>query len=123
MSRGTLVERLESRTLLTVLASGFSETTLASGLNRPTAMDFAPDGRLFVSEQDGDLRLIKNGTLLSTHVLDLSVDNSVERGVSCVVVDPSFSTNLWIYVYWTAKTPTTHNRVSRFTLNGDVADP
>jgi glucose/arabinose dehydrogenase len=123
MSRGTYVERLESRTLFTVLASGFSETTLASGLTRPTAMDFAPDGRLFVAEQDGPVRLIKNNALVSTHVLDLPVDNAVERGVVGIVLDPSFSTNHWIYVYWTAKTPTTHNRVSRFTLNGDVADP
>jgi glucose/arabinose dehydrogenase len=122
MIRRTFVERLETRRLLTVLAQGFSEETLASGLNRPTAMDFAPDGRLFVSQQDGDVRLIKDGKLLSTHVLDLDVDNHVERGISSVVVDPNFSTNHWIYVYWTAKTPTTHNRVSRFTMNGDVAD-
>src|SRR3954467_73870 len=119
-SWGTYVERLESRTLLTVLAAGFSETTLASGLTRPTAMDFAPDGRLFVAEQDGAVRLIKNNALVSTHVLDLPGDNKLERGISCVVVDPSFSTNGWIYVYWTAKTPTTHNRVSRFTMSGDV---
>jgi glucose/arabinose dehydrogenase len=123
MIRLTFVERLETRRLLTVLAEGFSEETLASGLNRPTAMEFAPDGRLFVAEQDGDVRLIKGKTLVSTHVLDLPVDNAVERGIVGIVMDPNFSTNHQFYVYWTAKTPTTHNRVSRFTLNGDVADP
>jgi len=123
MIRRTFVERLETRTLLTVLAQGFSEETLASGLNRPTAMQFAPDGRLFVAEQDGDVRVIKGSTLVSTHVLDVPVDNAVERGIVGIVVDPNFSTNHWLYIYWTAKTPTTHNRVSRFTLNGDVADP
>src|SRR4051812_35611792 len=117
-----LIERLEPRTLLTVLAGGFSETTFTSGLNRPTAMDFAPDGRLFVAEQDGDVRLIKNGTLKSTPVLTVSVDNNVERGVVGIVLDPNFSTNHSLYIYWTAKTPTVHNRLSRFTLNGDVAN-
>src|SRR4051794_17947123 len=41
-----IVERLEVRALLTVLAGGFAEATVASGLSRPTAMEFAPDGRI-----------------------------------------------------------------------------
>ena len=35
------------------VATGFSETLVASGLSSPTAMQFAPDGRLFVAEQGG----------------------------------------------------------------------
>jgi glucose/arabinose dehydrogenase len=35
------------------LPSGFTEALVASGLNNPTAMQFAPDGRLFVCEQGG----------------------------------------------------------------------
>src|SRR5262245_51243877 len=35
------------------LPSGFTETRLAGGLSNPTAMAFAPDGRLFVCEQGG----------------------------------------------------------------------
>src|SRR3712207_8798464 len=34
-----------------------------------------------------------------------------------------FATNRYIYIYYTATTPTIHNRVSRFTLDGDVAVP
>ncbi len=44
------------------LPSGFSET-FVSGFSSPTAMAIAPDGRLFVCEQGGDLRVIKNGVL------------------------------------------------------------
>ena len=43
------------------LPAGFSETTLASGLSSPTAMAFAPDGRLFVCQQGGQLRVVKDG--------------------------------------------------------------
>ena len=40
-----------------------------------------------------------------------------------VAFDPDFATNNFVYVYYTAKTPTIHNRVSRFTANGNVAVP
>ena len=51
------------------LPQGFSETMVSGGLSSPTAMDFAPDGRLFVCLQAGQLRVIKNGTLLATPFL------------------------------------------------------
>jgi glucose/arabinose dehydrogenase len=40
------------------LPSGFSEALVASGLASPTAMQFAPDGRLFSAEQGGKLRVV-----------------------------------------------------------------
>ena len=51
------------------LPTGFAETQVATGLAAPTAMAFAPDGRLFVAEQGGRLRVIKNGSLLATPFL------------------------------------------------------
>ena len=47
------------------LPTGFSEALIAGGLTNPTAMAFAPDGRLFVCLQGGQLRVIKNDTLLA----------------------------------------------------------
>src|SRR5262249_61037780 len=55
------VEFLEDRTTPTTLPSGFAETTVASGFSGPTAMEFAPDGRLFVLEQGGKVKLVQNG--------------------------------------------------------------
>ena len=103
------------------LPSGFSESVIASGLQAPTAMQFAPDGRLFVCEQGGRLRVIKNGALLPSPFLTLTVSSSGERGLLGVAFDPAFSTNHFVYVYYTATTPTIHNRISRFTANGDTA--
>jgi uncharacterized protein (TIGR03437 family) len=102
------------------LPAGFVETQIASGLSSPTAMDFAPDGRLFVCLQGGNLRVIKNGTLLPTPFLTLTVDSSGERGLLGVAFDPSFATNNFVYVYYTVPGSPAHNRVSRFTANGDV---
>jgi glucose/arabinose dehydrogenase len=89
-------------------------------------MAFAPDGRLFVCQQDGSLRVIKNGALLTTPFVSLTVDSNGERGLLGVAFDPNFSTNQFVYVYYTVPaivSPATpaHNRVSRFTANGDIA--
>ncbi len=105
------------------LPTGFTEALVASGLNNPTAMQFAPDGRLFVCEQGGRLRVIKDGVLLSTPFLTVTVSSSGERGLLGVAFDPNFAVNQYVYVYYTATSPTIHNRVSRFTANGDVAVP
>src|SRR5262245_18353625 len=63
------------------LPAGFAETRVATGLSNPTAMAIAPDGRVFVSEQGGTLRVVKNNALLATPFLTLSVNASGERGL------------------------------------------
>jgi glucose/arabinose dehydrogenase len=100
---------------------GFEDVLVASGLQRPTAMTFAPDGRLFVAEQAGTLRVIRNGVLLPTPFVTLTVSSSGERGLLGIAFHPSFASNGFVYVYYTATSPTVHNRVSRFTAVGDVA--
>jgi len=69
-----MLERLEERLTPSTLPDGFSESLVANNLHEPTAMEFAPDGRLFVAEQGGNLRVIKDGSLLETPFLILSVD-------------------------------------------------
>src|SRR6185503_3365590 len=103
------------------LPDGYDETLYASGISEGVAMEFAPDGRLFVCEQGGNLRVIKNGVLLSAPFVTLDVNDASERGLLGVAFDPGFAANHYVYVYYTAKLPAIHNRVSRFTAAGDVA--
>ncbi|HXI23797.1 MAG TPA: PQQ-dependent sugar dehydrogenase, partial [Pyrinomonadaceae bacterium] len=103
------------------LPTGFSETTVTNGLTNPTAFEIAPDGRLFVCQQGGQLRVIKNGTLLATPFVSLTVDSAGERGLLGIAFDPNFATNNFLYVYYTVPGSPSHNRVSRFTANGDLA--
>lgn len=105
-----------------VLPSGFNRVQVATGITSPTAMAVAPDGRLFVAQQGGALRVIKNGALLPTPFIQLSVNTFGERGLIGVTVDPNFSTNNFIYLYYTLADQT-RNRISRFTANGDVVVP
>ena len=101
--------------------SGFVDSIHVEVPTDATAMQFAPDGRLFVAQQSGQLRVVKGGQLLPTPFLSLPVDARGERGLLGVAFDPGFAQNQFVYVYYTATTPTVHNRVSRFTANGDVA--
>ena len=74
-----------------VLPSGFTESLVAGGLTNPTAMEFAPDGRLFVCLQGGQLRVIKDGVLLPAPFVSLTVNSDGERGLLGIAFDPDFA--------------------------------
>jgi glucose/arabinose dehydrogenase len=97
------------------LPAGFSRTTYTSGLSPVTAMAFAPDGRLFVCQQDGALRVVPagGGAPLATPFHTFTVTNAGEQGLLGVALHPNFATNGFVYVYYTSPTPTNHNRISR----------
>ncbi len=105
------------------LPPGFAISMVADQLTGPTALEFAPDGRLFVSLKEGQLRVVKNGVLLSQPFLSVDTDTAGEHGLVGIAFDPNFSKNSFVYVYYVAKTPYIHSRVSRFTAKGDVAIP
>ena len=81
----------------TALPQGFTESRVASGLTDPTDIEFAPDGRLFVAEQAGKVRIAKPDRTLATF-LDISakVDSNGERGLQALTFDPGFSTNRYL---------------------------
>jgi uncharacterized repeat protein (TIGR03806 family) len=105
------------------LLPGFGQQTMAGGLTGATGMAVAPDGRIFICEQTGTLRLVKDGRLLVEPVLSLEVDSYWERGLIGVALDPEFTQNGCVYVVYVAANPYPHHRVSRFTLVGDRIDP
>ncbi len=107
-----------------ILPTGFSQSLVTAGLMGPTAMIFAPDGRIFITEQGGRIRVVKDNILLSAPMLELDVDSTGERGLIGIELDPGFSDNQRIYVHYTVPPAAvglkSHNRVSRFSLDGDV---
>src|SRR6266849_1642429 len=124
------VESLEPRLVPADLLPGFQEQLVAAGLSAPTAMAFSPDGRLFVAEQGGRLRIVKDGALLPTPFVTVSTTSSGERGLLGIAFDPydllKDGSPGHVYVYYTVPTAPIHNRISRFTpdpSNPDVAMP
>src|SRR5262245_53160079 len=108
------LEMLESRLVPANLPPGFAEIQIATGLVAPTAMTFAPDGRLFVAEQGGRLRIVRDGALLPTPFVTVSTTSDGERGLLGIAFDPHDSVG-YVYVYYTVPTAPIHNRISRFT--------
>jgi glucose/arabinose dehydrogenase len=107
------------------LPANFARSQVVGGLANPTAMEFAPDGRLFVAEQRGTLRVLKAGGKLATFVdISGSVDSAGERGLLGIAFDPAFSKNHYVYLYYTQRatgaTPA-HNQVIRLRARGDRA--
>ena len=102
--------------------AGFTRNEVwISGLSSATAFTQAPDGRLFVAEQGGALRVVENGVLLPTPMLNVTVNSLGERGLLGVALHPNFVINGFVYVYYTSTETSIHNRVSRFTATGNVA--
>jgi glucose/arabinose dehydrogenase len=89
-----------------------------------TGLKFAPDGRLFVTHRAGDVLVIKDGILLPQPFVTVDADTAgTEYGLVGIAFDPDFQSNGYVYLSYTARSPTTHQRVSRFTARGDFADP
>jgi uncharacterized repeat protein (TIGR03806 family) len=105
------------------LPEGFSELVVARGLTGATALAVAPDGRVFVCEQTGALRVVKDDKLLPAPFVTLKVDSYWERGLIGVALDPGFPKRPYVYLCYIATDPYPHHRVSRFTAKGDVAVP
>jgi len=101
--------------------AGFTRNqSYVAGLSNSTQFAQAPDGRLFVSQQGGAMRVVKNGMLLPTPFVTLAVDSNGERGLLGVAFHPNFAANNFVYAYYTTASGGTHNRISRFIANGDV---
>jgi len=76
-----------------------------TGLNFPTSIAFLGDNDLLTLEKNsGKVQHAVNGAM--TTVLDLAVNSASERGLLGIVLDPSFATNHFVYLYWTARAPT-----------------
>ena len=121
-------EGLEPRWLLaSTLPAGFDERVYSHGFDTPTAQAFAPDGRLFVLEKAGRVRVVGNdGRALAAPFVTVGVDAEQDRGLVGVAFDPDFATNGHLYLYYT--TPAASgggavvNRLSRFTASATDAN-
>jgi putative heme-binding domain-containing protein len=105
------------------LLPGFRAEVVATGLTGATAFEAAADGRLFVCEQTGALRVVKEGKLLARPFVKLPVDPTWERGLIGVTVAQDFPKSPHVFVCYVTAKPYPHHVVSRWTAAGDVAQP
>ena len=111
------------------LPPGFRVDTVASGLDLPTSLAILDEHRMFVTEKAGLVRLAVDGLVRPTPVIDLRgvVSDTADSGILAVALDPDFAVNGWFYLAYVAddggNTLWHTNRVVRYTLVGEVADP
>ena len=87
-----------------VLPTGFQESVVFSGLTNPTAVRFASDGRVFVAEKRGVIKVFDSLTDPTPDVfadLNANVHNFWDRGLLGMALDPGFPSNPYVYVLYT----------------------
>jgi glucose/arabinose dehydrogenase len=91
---------------------------IGTGLSGPSGFEFAPDGRVFIIQRTGEIKIYKNGQLLSQNFAVLQSIASGDRGLIGIAFDPQFTTNHYVYFYYTGLDKL--NRLVRFDATTDV---
>lgn len=114
----------------TGVPSGFTISSIAEGLYIPTVAQFAPDGRIFVAQKDGVVKIVKNGEVLDEPFYSTpKVNDYADRGLLGLALDPDFATNHYVYLLFTYENnPNDYEgrktgRLLRVTANGDKMQP
>jgi glucose/arabinose dehydrogenase/regulation of enolase protein 1 (concanavalin A-like superfamily) len=101
------------------LLPGFAQKQLAAGLKDPIVFAFAPNGDIYIGEQQGTILIYRNGAILPTPLGTISTDGTNEKGLLGLALDPNYASNGYIYVSYT--TLDEHAQLSRFTVqNGAI---
>jgi len=88
--------------------SGFQEQIVFSGLSSPVDLEFAPDGRVFVAEKGGRIKVFDDLADTSPAVfadLSANVHNQWDRGLLGMALPPDFPANPYVYVLYTYDAP------------------
>ena len=108
LSEGTTSPDATAESTQSALRSNFQEATVISGLTFPTAVRFANDGRVFVAEKSGLVKVFSSlSDTTSTIVADLrtAVDDYWDRGLLGMVLDSNFPATPYLYLLYTYDAP------------------
>lgn len=113
------------------LPNGFTTDLLAEGFDKPVAVAFPDQGRLFVAEKVGRVWIVENGVTLPAPLIDLKreVNNTADRGLLGMELHPDFARNGWIYLLYIVdpiddgithpNDAATFGRLVRYTVSGN----
>jgi glucose/arabinose dehydrogenase len=107
------------------LPAGFSESVVLSGLTEPTAVRFSPDGRVFVAEKSGLVKVfdsLSDTTPTVFHDLRTNVHNFWDRGLMGLELHPNFPTIPYVYVLYTYDKDPANPQVPRWGTPGSTSD-
>ncbi len=92
---------------------------LSGDLDFPTSLAFAPDGRMFIAQLGGSIRVYQNEELLPSPLVSIPVTASVDRGMLGIALDPEFERGSpYLYMYYVdSNTKVTIGRVNASSNN------
>ena len=102
--------------------ANYQKVVLEPDVTNPMSLQVAPDGRVFFAEIGGAVKIYDPVAGSTVTAANLSVHSGNELGMLGIALDPNFTTNNWVYLYWAPSGPTSSTRLSRFTLVGNQLD-
>lgn len=109
-----------------VLPAGFQESTVFGGLTNPTSVRFAPDGRVFVAEKSGLIKVFANISAPTPTIfadLRTNVHNFWDRGLTGLELDPNYPASPYVYVMYTYDKDPNSTQFPRWGTAGVSSDP
>ncbi|MCL6259072.1 PQQ-dependent sugar dehydrogenase [Aquiflexum sp. TKW24L] len=102
--------------------SRFTKVALVEKLDEPMELEVLGDGRVIFIERKGKVKMFEPSTGGTKEIGFIDVFFESEDGLLGLAKDPGFDKNKWIYLYYSPVGPVSINRLSRFTLVGDLID-
>ncbi len=99
----------------------FTKTILDFNLDEPTEMAILPDGKIIFTERKGAIKLYTPSNGKVNTIDTVKVGNKFEDGVIGITLDPEFSKNNFLYIFY-SHTERTANILSRFVFKDDQID-
>ncbi len=105
-------------------AAAYDEVVLTGELTDPMEIDVASDGRVFIIEWAGAVKVWEPATGAVRVIGWIPVEKDIEDGLLGLALDPAFDQNRWLYLYYSARSagPDKVNRLSRFLYDGRMLD-
>lgn len=103
--------------------AGFTDTLIYSTLAEPTALRFAPDGRLYVLGEAGQIYVFQNDVQQTSLTISGGLPGLLtdgERGLLGIAFPPNFLSNAKVYLYYTTSQNGIHNRIARYNMSGST---
>ena len=114
---------IEDADVAPTLASAYEEVILTSELTDPMEIDITSDGRVFIIEWAGTIKIWEPETDAVRVIGWLPVDKRIEDGLLGLALDPDFDETSWVYIYYSVLSDEpTVNRLSRFVYDGHMLD-
>ena len=99
--------------------SRFVKTVLARNLNEPMELDVFPDGKIIMVERRGNIKLYNPKTEYLDSLMTFPVFSEEEDGLLGIAIDPNYSENKWVYLFYSPVGEKEKQHISRFVFDDD----